>query len=298
MLPRTAVTGLTIVSPQATHRSPADDLGRLLSLSAIITAMILLLVSGGLLARLQTGVAIQPTSGPGMIVIAILLLGATSAIRLMILVGKPGKTIVARLAWASPTIAFLFIAAATSLPGTRGISWGLTWAVIVATEFGWWLAWFSIGSGQRVSTGSGAGKPARNTLPTSPPDAVEAVHGELGNGDDMDEELNELLPPEMTRRVSRSNTTDKGQRLDILMRLTFSTGQRSQFAHLPIHPPLPDVPDVTCHQLAGPECSISVSESQRFGIRLEFKLSRSPDEEVNIMVQVEAVVARNHLEAA
>ena len=113
MLPRTAVTGLTIASPQATHRSPADDLGRLLSLSAIITAMILLLVAGGLLARLQTGVAIQPTSGPGMIVIAILLLGATSAIRLMILVGKPGKTIVARLAWASPTIAFLFIAAAT-----------------------------------------------------------------------------------------------------------------------------------------------------------------------------------------
>ena len=82
------------------------------------------------------------------------------------------------------------------------------------------------------------------------------------------------------------------------MRLTFAEGQRSQFAHLPIHPPLPDMPDVTCHQLAGPECAISVSESQRFGIRLEFKLSRLPDEEVNIMVQVEAVAARDHLEAA
>ena len=126
---------------------------------------------------------------------------------------------------------------------------------------------------------------------------MEALHDELGS-DAMEEELNELLPPEMSRRVSRSNTTDKGQRLDILMRLPFSTGQRSQFAHLPIHPPLPDVPDVTCHQLAGPECSISVSESQRFGIRLEIKLSRLPAEEVNIVVQVEAVAPGNHQEAA
>ncbi len=297
MLPRTAVTGLTIALPQATRRSHADDLGRLLSLSAVITAMILLLVSGGLLARLQTSVASLSTPGPGMIVAAILLLGATSAIRLMILVGKPGKTIVACIAWTSPTIAFLFIAAATSLPGIRGISWGLTWSVIVATEFGWWLAWFSIGSEKPVSTGSRDEKPARNTLLISPPDEMEALHDELGS-DAMEEELNELLPPEMSRRVSRSNTTDKGQRLDILMRLPFSTGQRSQFAHLPIHPPLPDVPDVTCHQLAGPECSISVSESQRFGIRLEFKLSRLPVEEVNIVVQVEAVAPGNHQEAA
>jgi hypothetical protein len=263
----------------------------------VIAASILVLVAGSLLARHRSGVAGQPASGSALAVIAILLIGTAGAIRLMILAGNSGKTVLARLAWTGPTIAYLLIAGVTSLPGVRGISWGVTWAVVVATEVAWWLAWLSRGPGQQVSTESRVEKPSAETPRGSPPDRVETIHGELGS-DGADAELNELLPPEMTRRASRSSTAEEGQRLDVLMRLTFPAGQRSQFAHLPIHPPLPGVPDVTCHQLAGPACSISVSESQSFGIRLEIRLSQLPGEEVEIMLQVEAVVAPDHSEAA
>jgi len=250
----------------------------------------MLLVAGSVLARQGPGITGELVPGPGLFVIALLLIIATSAIRLMLLASKQGKTPLARLAWASPTIAYLLIAAATSMPGIQGIGWGASWAVIVATEFAWWLAWFSRGPGQVVA--SMTSRARQDNLPAREPMHENIVHDEPAV-DDVEAELNELLPPGTTRRVSRSHVEEEGERLDVLIRLTFPEGQRSQFTHLPIQPPFPGVPVVSCHQLAGPDCSITIAESQSFGVRLELRLSQMPTEQVTIVLQAEVVEAND-----
>jgi hypothetical protein len=255
----------------------------------------MLLMAGSVLARQGPGITGELVPGPGLVVIALLLIVATSAIRLMLLASKQGKTPLARLAWASPTIAYLLIAAAISVPGIQGIGWGAPWAVIVATEFAWWLAWFSRGPGQVVA--GTASRARQDNLPVREPVHEEIVHDEP-TVDDVEAELNELLPPGTTRRASRSHVEEEGERLDVLMRLTFPEGQRSQFAHLPIQPPFPSVPVVSCHQIAGPGCSITIAESQSFGVRLELRLSQMPTEQVTIVLQAEMVEATDSSAAA
>ena len=255
----------------------------------------MLLMAGSLLARQGPGITSQLVPGPGLIVIATLLIVATSAIRLMLLAGNQEKNPLARLAWTCPTIAYLLIAAATSVPAIQGIGWGAPWAVIVATEIAWWLVWFSHGPGQS-STGT-VRRVSHGNLPAREAVQPDMFHDEPAV-DDVEAELNELLPPGTTRRASRSHKEDEGERLDVLMRLTFPEGQRSQFAHLPIQPPFPGVPVVSCHQLAGPGCSITIAESQSFGIRLELRLSQMPSEEVAIVLQAEVLEARDSSAAA
>ena len=255
----------------------------------------MLLIAGSLLARQGPGITHQLAPGPGLVVIAILLIVATSAIRLMLLAGMQGKTPLARLAWTSPTVAYLLIAAATSVPGIQGIGWGAPWALIVATEIAWWLTWFSHRPGQVVAGGTSRARP--DDLSAREPAPPEMIRDELAI-DDVEAELNELLPPGTTQRAARSQKEDEGQRLEVLMRLTFAEGQRSQFAHLPIQPPFPGVPLVSCHQLAGPACSITIAESQSYGIRLELRLSRMPTEEVTLVLQVEVIEARDSSAAA
>lgn len=248
----------------------------------------MLLMAASVLARQGPGITRELVPGPGLVLIALLLIVATSAIRLMLLASKQDKTPLARLVWTSPTIAYLLIAAATSVPGIQGIGWGAPWALIVATDIAWWLAWFSGNPGQVVA--GMASRTRQDNLPAREPVHEELVHDETAI-DDVETELNELLPPGTTRRASRSHVEEEGERLDVLMRLTFPEGQRSQFAHLPIQPPFPGVPVVSCHQLAGPDCSITIAESQSFGVRLELRLSQMPAEEVTIVLQAEVVEA-------
>ena len=290
-----------IATPLATRSSPSDELGRLLSLGALIAGCIMLLVAGSLLARHQFAATSQFSNGRSLVAIAVLLMVSATAIRLMILAGQGGKNTTARLAWASPTIAYVLIATAISLPAIRGIGWGVTWAVIVATETAWWIGWISRRSFRDsravVVPVHDTGRQPEINQGMNPESSELEQDLQEPAFDDLDAELNELLPAGTNQKISRSQAGE-GERLDVLMRLTFPAGQRSQFSHLPIHPALPSEPEVEYHQLAGPACSIKVAESRAFGIRLELRLNQMPTDEVSIVVQVEVVADSDQSAAA
>ena len=67
----------------------------------------------------------------------------------------------------------------------------------------------------------------------------------------------------------------------------FAAGQRFQTIHLAFIPELPGIPHVDATSLEGPSVEIMVGEVQRFGLRLELKLTQIYDEPVEVVIQVE-----------
>ena len=259
---------------------------RLLASCARISALLMLAVAASLFIRQQQLAGATHISAAGQLTITLLLASAAAAIRLLILAATPQGQRSSLLTWSLPALSCLLVSLAS--PGSvAGIGAGMAWALLLASELGWYACWgISAGlvtTGTIVSAVTEPGQP----LLYSP---QEAEPDELIMEDD-EQELDQILPAETSLQLTRCSSAEGHETVEALMRISFDSGQRSQFAHLQLYPAMATSPSVICHQLAGPGCTIKVAEAIKIGGRLEIRLSSVPQQPEQVIVHLEATEA-------
>jgi len=103
--------------------------------------------------------------------------------------------------------------------------------------------------------------------------------------------------PGVSQQVTRRITPDDLDCIEALLRVTFAAGEREAVVHLPIHPPLPGVPEVECEPLEEDDVDFKVTTAQPYGVRIEVRRHTEYDDARTLAIGV-ALHARKTAEAA
>ena len=92
---------------------------------------------------------------------------------------------------------------------------------------------------------------------------------------------------QLTRRSDSSGT----ESINGFLRGTFAADERSLNLHVGFCPPLEYRPHLEVIQVAGPEVTVKIGESQTYGVRLELRLQRSSRNPVDVTLHFNATTA-------
>lgn len=271
----------TFLARRTTDNTPLLAYVRAGSLLMLGMAVIVLVRQSSFLAGETLGVARQ-CAVAGMLVLT------AGLLRILMLATIPGGTQPRAMDWQMPGWAGLLVTLTAASPAA-GIGAGMAWSVWIASELGWSTCWIVRSIGARRASDQ-----ERPILPKVV--ASEATSAPVDTCDNpaaanAEQELDQILPADTSLKLSRSTSAEGDELLEALMRVTFQPGQRSQFAHLQIHPALQMSPQVLCHQLSGPGCTIKVSDALKIGIRLEIRLGRVASQTEQVVFHLEATTA-------
>ena len=96
-----------------------------------------------------------------------------------------------------------------------------------------------------------------------------------GAFDDSQAEGSILDSPDLVTQMTRTRNGEQ-ETIVAYHRLTFKTEQKRQVLHIPFVPPLKYLPQVEAHAMDAGDVRIRITDTQKFGIRAEVILAKSP----------------------
>lgn len=82
------------------------------------------------------------------------------------------------------------------------------------------------------------------------------------------------LAPSVTQSLVRTTSADGSETITGQLRAVLRPGERTTFLHVAFCPPLPSVPQIKFHQIAGAAAEIKLTQSQTYGARFDLRLLR------------------------
>lgn len=220
-----------------------------------------------LLTRRVTGALVQPLGGLSLVGVAGLGLTLVGAWRLGWQATGSRETFLAPAAPVLPGVALFLLLCALSLPGTANWALMLSWLAFFICEAAWWWAAYSANQ-QRVAR--------RAASPWIPAETTAAAETE---------DCDELADGNVFQQITRSHEGEL-ERISARLRLDFSVGQRVVVTHIAFCPPLAAVPELEAEVTDGPDASVSLTNVQTFGLRMEVRLSEPMDEPCSVTIDV------------
>jgi hypothetical protein len=230
---------------------------------AALTVVVLLL-----LARRMAGALVQPLGGLELVAVASLGLLLTTGWRLGWQARGSSKSSLARAAPALPGIALFLLLCVLTLPGTAPWALMLTWLSFLAGETVWW--WTAYATLRPPAT--------RGTVPPGSIFQPAAVDHDASN--------ESPLPSDLFQQITRYQEGEQ-ERVAVMLRISFSAGQRVAVAHVAFCPPLFGITQLAAETTDGPSATVAITHSQSFGVRLEVRLEEPADEVCAVVVEVE-----------
>lgn len=220
-----------------------------------------------LLVRRMAGALVQPLGGLPLVGVAALSMALAAGWRLgwqaRCRRQSPWDLMVPVL----PGFALFMLLCVLSLPGTK--SWGLmlTWLAFFTSEAAWWWAAYSANK-----------EPTGRPIPSQTLVAEPAAELRVGSGP-------EILPSDVFQQITRYRDGEQ-ERIAVLLRPAFAIGQRVAVAHISFCPPLGGIPDLAAEATEGPDATVTITNVQTFGLRLEIRLEEPADERCDVMVEL------------
>lgn len=118
----------------------------------------------------------------------------------------------------------------------------------------------------------------------------------LGELDELETQVDLELSGEegaanIVQQLTRRSDSNGIESINGFLRGTFAADERSLNLHVGFCPPLEHRPHLEVIQVAGPEATIKIGESQTYGARLELRLQRSSHDPVDVTVHFNAITA-------
>lgn len=230
-------------------------------LAALATVVLLLLIRrlAGALVQPLGGFAVVGVAGLGLLLVVSWRLGWQAR-------GKQ-ETSLALAATALPGVALFVLLCVLSLPGTASWALMLSWLAFLTGEAAWW--WTAYSSRRHPL--------ARRSVP---PNVVTDTTAEEGveNGEGP-------LPQDVFQQITRFREGEL-ERITIMLRISFATDQRVAVAHVAFCPPLGGIPELAAEPTDGPSATVTITNPQTFGARLEVRLDEPADEACSVVVEV------------
>jgi hypothetical protein len=238
-------------------------------LSSGLAAFILVVLL--LLARRMAGALVQPLEGFSLVGIVGLGLLLVASWRLGWQArGRPiGSWALA--APVLPGIALFLLLCVLSLPGTTNWALMLTWLAFFSAEAGWW---WSAYSSQRTLAAPRSVPPAVAPERTAQP----LIANDQGS-----------LPENVFQQITRTREADQ-ERVAVMLRIPFAAGQRMEVAHVAFCPPLCGIPELAAEATDGPSATVTITNPQSFGARLEVRLDEAAEEACTVVAEAEGCV--------
>ena len=176
------------------------------------------------------------------------------------------------IAPAIPGFALFMLLCVLSHPGTASWALMLTWLAFFTCEAAWWWAAYSANrqpAVRRMASQTGIAEPAEE---------VEVGRGQFAMSSDV------------FQQITRSREGDQ-ERVAVMIRTSFAVGQRVAVAHVAFCPPLEGIPNIASEVTNGPDATITLTNIQCYGLRLEVRLEEPAEEACTIVVEVAGQVA-------
>ncbi|MBC7854024.1 MAG: hypothetical protein IAF94_11350 [Pirellulaceae bacterium] len=221
-----------------------------------------------LLARRMAGALVQPLGGLSLVAIAGLGLLLAGGWRLGWQARGRQESSLALVAPALPGIALFLFLCGLSLPGTASWALMLTWLAFLTGEAAWWWAAYS------------SLKPQVARISVSPRVFAEPIAEnivETGDGS---------LPNDAFQQITRYREGEQ-ERVAIMLRISFVAGQRIAVAHVAFCPPLSGIPELAAEVTEGSSATVTITNPQSFGARMEVRLEEAADEACVVVVEAE-----------
>ena len=238
--------------------------------------LLIVLVSGALLARRLMGAFGQPLAPAGLIVFAVVMTVLVAAVRALWRRVSSLDTMPIRgsglLLDMLLSLGVLCLATSLSLPDSAAVPLGVLWCLLVAGELVGWSPYYRpLVRGIRTHGSSGHHDEEPSIAIDEPPDGLSArtlheteMPDEQGEGDEF-----ELLPPGVSQRMTRATEEDGEEVVYGVVRCDFAAGQRQQNLHIAFCPPLARIPELTTDQIDGPIVRIKPSMVETYGAKAE-----------------------------
>ncbi|MFN0019127.1 MAG: hypothetical protein ACKVP0_12760 [Pirellulaceae bacterium] len=223
-----------------------------------------------LLVRRIAGALVQPLSGLSLMGVAGLGLMLKTGWRLAWRARGNRQSSLDLIAPVLPGIGMFVLLSVLSLPATPNWALMLTWLAFFTSEAVWW--WTSYAAHNRPIAGRSQVVTARRTELVE----VDSLRGTL---------LGEIF-----QQITRCRDGEV-ERVMVLLRTPFAVGQRVAVTHVAFCPPLDDIPDLAAEVTDGPDATVTLTNIQSFGLRLEVRLEEPADEACAIVVEVAGHVA-------
>lgn len=218
------------------------------------------------LARRMAGALVQPL--PGFSLVGVAGLGLLMGLGWRLgwqARGRP-ETSLALVAPVLPGLALFLLLCVLSLPGTANWALMLTWLAFLSGEAAWW--WTAYTSLRQPI--------ARRR---DPPRVVAEPAAEVGAANENG------LPEEVFQQITRFRD-GKQERVAAMLRVSFAAGQRVSVTHLAFCPPLGGIPELAAEVTEGADASVTITNPQPFGARLEVRLAEPAEDAGNVFVEV------------
>ena len=195
---------------------------------------------------------------------------------------KPARSPLAKWGWYLQTLTLLQVSLLLTVTSAYSEATAIIWVLSVVNEVVWW-------------TVNGRQAPPATTNPAETDHVIEEdIEARLLSSWKLLipsivqwERLGHLVKSPQTNQSWIRSRDEYGESISASQRTLFAAGQRFQTIHLAFIPELPGIPHVDATSLEGPSVEIMVGEVQRFGLRLELKLTQIYDEPVEVVIQVE-----------
>jgi hypothetical protein len=186
--------------------------------------------------------------------------------------------------WFLPSVSFLLLAFALSIPGTSSVALTCFWMIVLLLESGWaWHLWRVLRNRRRVAVPVTSDGPAVATATNRHTDSTsgsgEAALVETGNAS---------LPTEICQQLTRTSAEQDGDTIAGVLRTSFLPGERSRSLHVAFCPPMIGRPRVDVVQLSGPKARVKAAEVQSFGARFDLRLPAESTTNQTVLIQFAA----------
>ncbi len=106
---------------------------------------------------------------------------------------------------------------------------------------------------------------------------------EITDSIDIDQEIEQLISDGIVQKITRS-VDDGTDRLVGIFRCDLETGQTRYVLNVPIHPPMPGVPEVETMIIRG-SARTRITNSEKFGVRIEIVANDTYDQPFSLFLE-------------
>ena len=252
---------------------------RFVRVTVFISGWLLVLLGAWMCGRRAFGGLQRPLPFVGFCILALLVVGLVSFIRIGWFCSIPQQVAYRKWKWFGivvPAIGVGLLVASVSLPSSSALGLVACWTIVLGVEFSWAFLVFRRPNNLNISrVFQRLGQP-RTSIPKTTHDNVEPVLDDDSAADEFEAGFSQSL----TRKTLPAGTEE----ITGLLRGQFSPNQRSENLHVAFCPPLDTIPKIDCFQVSGAPARIKIGDVQTFGARFELKLKSSHNEDSEVVI--------------
>jgi hypothetical protein len=193
-----------------------------------------------------------------------------------------------------PSAAAVLFAAAVSSDESPLWAVIFLWMALTCVETWFWMSVFPTPLGRLWAQRGGASSPlatdrrgAASEAAFADPHAHQEPPTETA-GDEEDSRANpdeDFFPPDCLQQIRRLRDTDGAEAVHGRLRLELARGQRVDHLHVAFCPPFPAAPEFAIEQLEGPEATLTASQVESYGARIDLRLASPAREGESLVVE-------------